>query len=109
MAYDAGLAHRLGDIYANIGGVAEKKMFGGLAFMVNGHMSCGIVNETLMVRVGPGLYADALSRPNARPMDFTGKAMKGFIYVAPEGFESDKDLISWVELSLGFVMTLRPK
>ena len=109
MAYDEGLAHRLGDIYVNIGGVAEKKMFGGLAFMVNGHMSCGIVNDTLMVRVGPDLYTDALNRPSSRPMDFTGKAMKGFVYVAPEGFESDQDLMSWVELSLDFVMTLPPK
>ena len=109
MAYDEGLAHRLSEIYTLIPDVIEKKMFGGLAFMVNGHMSCGIVNDTLMARVGPDLYAEALDRPYARPMDFTGKPMKGFVYVSPEGFESDESLRQWVQLSLGFVMSLRPK
>ncbi len=109
MAFDEGLAHRLSEVYSSVPGVVEKKMFGGLAFMVNGHMSCGIVNDTLMVRVGPKLYAMALERPFSRPMDFTGKPMKGFVYVAPEGFESDEELMSWVQLSLGFVMSLPPK
>ena len=109
MAYDEGLAYRLGEIYTIMPSVVEKKMFGGIVSMVNGHMSCGIVNHTLMVRVGPNLYNEALGRPHARPMDFTGKPMKGFVYVAPEGFESDKELMSWVQLSLDFVMTLPPK
>jgi TfoX/Sxy family transcriptional regulator of competence genes len=109
MAYDEGLAYRLSDIYTAFQGVVEKKMFGGLAFMVNGHMSCGIVNDTLMARVGPDLYAGALDRPHARPMDFTGKPMKGFVYVDPEGFESEEELMSWVQLSLDFVLTLSPK
>ena len=109
MAYDEGLAHRLIEVYDSIPGAVEKKMFGGLAFMVNGHMSCGIVNDNLMARVGPNLYETALERPFARPMDFTGKPMKGFVYVAPEGFESDDQLMSWVQLSLDFVMTLPPK
>ena len=109
MAYDQGLAHRLGEVYSLFPAVVEKKMFGGVAYMVNGHMSCGVVNDTLMVRVGPAQYEDALERPFARPMDFTGKPMKGFIYVAPEGFESDEELMSWVQLSLDFVMTLPPK
>ena len=109
MAYDEGLAHRLSEIYAPIPGVAEKKMFGGLAFMVNGHMSCGVVNDTLMVRVGPELYPQALDRPHSRPMDFTGKPMKGFVYVAPAGFESEEELASWVQLSLDFVTRLAPK
>ena len=84
-------------------------MFGGIAFMANGHMSCGVVKETLMVRVGPDRHGDALVRPHAREMDFTGKPMKGFVYVAPEGFESDEDLAAWVTLSLDFVSTLPPK
>ena len=106
MAYDEGLAYRLGEIYTSFPGVVERKMFGGIAFMVNGHMSCGIVNDTLMARVGPDLYAEALDRPSARPMDFTGKPMKGFVYVSPEGLESDEELMSWVQLSLDYVLTL---
>jgi TfoX/Sxy family transcriptional regulator of competence genes len=109
MPYDEGLAERLREIYSQVDGVTEKRMFGGLAFMVRGHMSCGIVKETLMVRIGPDLYEEALSRPHAREMDFTGKAMKGFVYVSPEGFESDDDLNDWVQLSYEFVSTLPPK
>jgi len=109
MAYDEGLAERLRDIYESAGGAAEKKMFGGLAFMVNGHMSCGVVNDTLMARVGPDAYQRALGLPHAREMDFTGKPLTGFVYVAPVGIESDEALESWVALSLGFVRSLPPK
>ena len=87
----------------------EKKMFGGIVFMVNGHMSCGVDTEKLMVRVGPAQYESALARPFASEMDFTGKSLKGFVYVAPEGFETDEDLNSWVETSLDFVLSLPPK
>ena len=109
MAYDEGLAYRLGETYSIMPDVIEKKMFGGIAYMVNGHMSCGVIKDTLMVRVGPGLYQKALGRPHARPMDFTGKPLTGFVYVDAEGFESDDELMSWVQLSLDFVMTLPPK
>lgn len=109
MAYDEGVAERLRDLYGDAPGVSEKKMFGGLAFLVGGHMSCGVVGETLMVRVGPDAYEDALSRPHARQMDFTGKPMKGFVYVDPAGFASDEALRSWVGLSLDFVSSLPSK
>lgn len=109
MAYDEGVAERLREAYMSLPDVAEKKMFGGIAFMVGGHMSCGVVNDTLMVRVGPDQYDAALRRPHARQMDFTGKPLKGFVYVAPEGFEDDKHLQSWVEMSLAFVCSLPPK
>ena len=109
MAYDEGLAQRLREIYENIPGVVEKKMFGGIAFMVNGHMSCGINDDRLMARVGPDRYEGALARLHARPMKFTGKALKGFVYVDPEGIESDNDLAAWVDLSLAFVHSLPPK
>ena len=91
MAYDEGLAQRLRETYELIPKVVEKKMFGGLAFMVEGHMSCGVVDDTLMARVGPDQYDEALQEPHTRKMDFTGKPLKGFVYVAPEGFESDED------------------
>lgn len=109
MAYDEGLAERLREIFSAHDNVAEKKMFGGMAFMVNGHMCCGVVNDTLMARVGAEEYEAALKRPYARKMDFTGKPLKGFIYVAPEGLESDASLADWVKRSLDFVATLPPK
>jgi len=109
MAYDEGVAQRLREAYENVSNVVEKKMFGGIAFMVNGHMSCGVNKENFMVRVGPEQYEEALRTPHAHEMDFTGKPLKGFIYVAPDGFDSDEGLASWVKLSLNFVTTLPPK
>ena len=92
MAYDEGLAQRLREIFADRYEVEEKRMFGGIAFMLRGHMCCGIVGDTLMVRTGPDHYAEALQQPHAREMNFTGKAMKGFVYVDPAGVEDDADL-----------------
>ena len=109
MAYDEGVAERLREILAGEFDLDEKKMFGGIAFMVNGNMSCGVVSDTLMVRVGPDRYEQALKRPFASEMDFTGKPLRGFVYVAPDGFESDEDLASWVGMSLEFVHSLPPK
>lgn len=106
MPYDEGLAERLRDAYSMTDGVTERKLFGGIVFLVNGNMSCGVVKNTLMVRVGTELYEEALGRPHAREMDFTGRSMKGFVYVEPEGFESDEDLDDWVQLSCRFVSTL---
>lgn len=83
MAYDEGLAQRLREHFADRRGLAEKKMFGGLAFMFRGHMLIGISGEVLMARVGPEQYDSALNHPHARAMDFTGKPMKGFVYVDP--------------------------
>ncbi len=109
MAYDEGVAERLRDAYASVPEVVEKKMFGGIAFMVSGHMSCGVVSDTLMVRVGPHQYEESLAMPYASPMDFTGRPMKGFVYVSPEGFESDEALTFWVSTSLNYVHSLPPK
>jgi len=109
MAYDEGLVERLREVFGDRRDIVEKKMFGGLAFMLSGNMCCGVVGETLMARVGPARYRAALSRPHAREMDFTGKAMKGFVYVDPRGFESDADLQSWVALCETFVDSLPRK
>ena len=109
MAYDEGLAQRLREQFQDRMDVVEKKMFGGLCFMVSSHMCCGIVGDTLMVRVGPDAYEKCLQKEHAREMDFTGKSMKGFVYVAPEGVESDKDLAHWVGISTKFVESLPPK
>ncbi|MFQ5630691.1 MAG: TfoX/Sxy family protein [bacterium] len=109
LAFDVGLAERLREIFQDQPNVREKKMFGGLAFMVNGNMCCGIVSETLMLRVGAEQYDEALARPHARKMAFTGKPMKGMIYVDPDGFAEDADLQDWVQRGLNFVQALPPK
>jgi TfoX/Sxy family transcriptional regulator of competence genes len=84
-------------------------MFGGLAFLVHGNMCVGIVKDDLMVRVGPEAHDRLLRAPHARQMDFTGRPMKGFVYVAPEGYESDADLESWVRHGLAHVSALPRK
>ena len=109
MPYDEGVAERLREAFAGRTDVVEKKMFGGIAFMVSGHMCCGVIGEELMARVGPEQYDMALREPYARQMDFTGKPLKGFVYVGAEGFASDKDLASWIRRCEQFVNTLPPK
>jgi TfoX/Sxy family transcriptional regulator of competence genes len=109
MAYDEALAQRLRKQFAKRKDVEEKKMFGGLCFMLSGHMCCGIVGDTLMVRVGPDNYEQCLNRPHAREMDFTGKAMKGMVYVDAEGFASDSELAHWVNVATRFVASLPAK
>lgn len=109
MAYDEGIAERLRELFARRPGVTEKKMFGGLAFMYRDHMLVGIIGESLMARVGPDAYAAALRRPFAQEMDFTGKPMKGYVYVAPAGYESDEDLKIWVDRCLDFNASLPAK
>jgi TfoX/Sxy family transcriptional regulator of competence genes len=109
MAFDQGLAERIRDLLLPRQGITEKKMFGGLAFMLNGYMFVGILGDTLMARVGPEAYAEALRQPHTREMDFTGKPMKGYVYVAPAGIESDAALETWVNLCAQFVESFPPK
>lgn len=109
MAYDEAVARRVRRTMMAHPGVAEQKMFGGLAFLLRGHMCCGVVGDQLMVRVGSDDYEAALSRPHARPMDFTGKALKGFVYVGPAGFASAADLEGWVSRAARFVSSLPAK
>jgi TfoX/Sxy family transcriptional regulator of competence genes len=96
VAYDEALAERIRAILKDDPRVSERKMFGGIAFMVGGNMCCGIVRDELMVRLGPEKYDDALAQPHARPMDFNGRPMKGMVYVGQPGFASDAGLSSWV-------------
>ena len=109
MACDEGHAERLRDLFADRLVITEKKMFGGLAFMYRGHMHMGIIGDALFARVGPTEYADVLKRPHVREMDFTGKPMKGYVYVDPAGFESDTDLSKWIGLCLRLNESLPPK
>jgi len=109
MAYNEGVAQRLREVFDGRSDIVEKKMFGGIAFMHSGNMCCGITNDVLMARVGADAYEDALRRPCARHMDFTGKPLKGFVYVDPPGFAEDAELREWVTLCEKFTSTLAPK
>ncbi len=106
MAFDEGVAQRLREALSARTDVQEKRMFGGIAFMAHGHMCVGVIGESIMARIGPLQYEQALARPHAREMDFTGRAMKGFVHVDPPGFESDSDLARWVALCERYVDTL---
>lgn len=109
MAFDLYLADRIRNqlqdkhIYFE-----ELKMMGGLCFMVDGKMLCGILhnkkfgNHVMMARIGEAAYETELAKPNCLPMDFTGRHMKGYIYVTPDGYDSDEDLSSWLDLCLAF-------
>lgn len=109
MAYDEGLAQRLRENLADLPGIGEKKMFGGISFLLQGNMACGVIEDDLIVRVGPEGYEEALREEHARPFDFTGRTMKGWIMVGPEGYAEDDDLASWVERGVGFAGSLPPK
>lgn len=109
MAYDESLAERVRSLLNDQDEVFERKMFGGLAFMVGGHMCCGVNQDTLMLRVGPEAHEKVLALEHARPMDFTGRPMKGMVYVEREGFASDTDLAGWIGHALAFITSLPPK
>lgn len=109
MAYDEGLAERIRSVVEGRSGVSEKKMFGGVAFLVHGNMFVGIVKDELMVRVGPERYPAALKHSHVRPMDFTGKPMVGYVFVAPAGLDEDAELERWIELGARFAATLPRK
>jgi len=96
MACDQELAQRVRQVLVDVPGVAERKMFGGLAFMIRGNMFCGVVGQDLMVRVGPDRYQEALAAPHARLMDFTGRPLKGMVYVGVEGCKTDEALRLWM-------------
>jgi TfoX/Sxy family transcriptional regulator of competence genes len=87
----------------------EKKMFGGLAFMVKDRMCCGVVKNDLMVRVIDERYDEALTKPGAREMDFTGRPMRGFVFVSGEGISSEKSLREWLKMGIEFAVTARKK
>lgn len=109
MAFDEGLAERIRVQLSETAGVAEKKMFGGLAFMVRGNMCVGILQSDLMARVGPDQYVSALDQQGAREMDFTGRPMKGMVMVEAAAIAEENDLGAWVARCLAFTDTLPTK
>jgi TfoX/Sxy family transcriptional regulator of competence genes len=109
MAYDEGLAGQIRTLLDGEHGVTEKKMFGGVAFLLDGKMFVGIVKDDLMVRVGQDNNDQALKQPHTRPMDFTEKPMVGYVFVSPDGLSEDAVLERWVRMGLSFVATLPEK
>jgi hypothetical protein len=109
MAYDERLAQRIRTALQGNAHVTEKKMFGGIAFLREGHMFAGVSDAALMARVGKDRYAELLSREHVRPMDFTGRPMQGYVFVDPDGTKTDAQLRFWLERCEQFVATLPPK
>ena len=109
MAYDEILSDRVGALLKGKRSVTRKKMFGGLCFMINGNMACGVEKNKLVVRVGPDDYEKTLKHKHVRKMDFTGKPLKGFIYVMPEGLRRTDFLQRWVDKGIQFAQSLPKK
>ncbi len=108
MAYDEQLSDRVREILADQPEVEEKEMMGGVTYMVNHKMCVGIVKDELMARIDPEIYEEALERKGCRPMDFTGKPMKGWVFIRPEGIDTVKDLEYWIGLALDFNRQAKP-
>jgi TfoX/Sxy family transcriptional regulator of competence genes len=109
MAFDEELADRVRNLLAPRPEVSERKMFGGIAFMVAGNMACGVLGEDLIVRLGEDEAEQALAEDGIRPFDFTGRPMKTTVYVEPERTADDEGLAEWVEAGAGFAASLPPK
>ena len=109
MAYDRNLADRVLERLLGQPGLEQKRMFGGVSFMVQGNFACGVVKDDLCVRVGKDRYEEALASADARPMDFTGKPMAGWVFVGPRGSADDVRLQEWVERGLSNALSLPAK
>ena len=109
MAYDEELAGRVRAVLKKKTEIEERSMFGGLAFLVRDSMCCGVSDASLMARIGRDAYENALEQEHVRPMDFTGRPLKGFVYVEGEALNDEAALEGWIDRCLAFVETLPPK
>jgi TfoX/Sxy family transcriptional regulator of competence genes len=109
VAFSESLAQRIRELLARKRGIEEKKMFGGVGFLLQGNMLVGVWKDSLIARLGPDNYDDALLEPHVREFDITGRAMKGWVLVQPEGVVSDDQLAGWIERALKFVKALPAK
>lgn len=109
MAYNERVANRVREVLASRKSVAEIRMMGGLCFTLRGHMCCGVLKDDLVVRVGFEGYESALAEPHARPMDFTGRPLKGFVFVGPDGYKTARTLARWVLRAIDFAASLPAK
>jgi hypothetical protein len=105
MAYDERLADRVRRLLASRKGISERKMFGGIAFLIDGKICVGVINDELIVRVGRDGHADAMGRKHTRPMDFTGRPMRGMVYVEPAGVARGVALERWIETGVNGART----
>jgi TfoX/Sxy family transcriptional regulator of competence genes len=109
MAYDEQLADRVRELLATTPHITERKMFGGLAFMIAGNMACGIVGPDLMLRLGEDGAEAAVDRPHVRPMDFTHRPMKTMVYIDRPGADTQNALKGWVDTAIAYASSLPPK
>jgi TfoX/Sxy family transcriptional regulator of competence genes len=109
VAYDEGLATRIRELLGGEAGLTEKKMFGGLAMLLNGNMAVGVRNDGMIVRTDPDEHERLLTEPGARQFDLTGRPMKGWIVVDPPGCAEDEDLRRWVDRGVAYARGLPPK
>ncbi len=109
MAYDEGLARQVRELVEKERGYSEKKVFGGIGFLLFGNMACGVIREDLIVRVGAEKYTEALLQPHVELFDMTGRAMTGWVIVKEPGCREDQDLREWVEQGVAYALTLPPK
>lgn len=109
MAYDEDLAQRVRLLMKRRKGFSERKMFGGICFMLHGNMCCGVTRDRLMLRLGEKNAQKALQEPDTKEMDFTGKPLKSMIYVEQAGYESTEDLKYWINQAVKFAQSLPPK
>ena len=109
MAFDESLAARIRDALARKKNIEEKKMFGGIGFLLNGNMLVGVWRNSLIVRVGPDSYEDALLEPHVKEFDITGRPMKGWVLVEPEGVDDGEALKNWIQQAMKFVGKLAAK
>lgn len=109
MAYDAVLAERVRKLLLGRKGITEARVFGGVAYLLNGHMCCGVRDELLLLHVGEERAGRFIQQPHVREIDFTAKAIKGMVSVTVDGYRSDEDLRAWVSRAVAFVVKLPPK
>jgi TfoX/Sxy family transcriptional regulator of competence genes len=109
VAYDEKAVERVRRILARRRGVVERKMMGGVCFMVGGNMCVGVSASSLMVRVGSEAYPALLARPQVRPLEFAGRRPRGFVLIDPPGWRTEASLRAWVQRALDFIATLPPR
>jgi TfoX/Sxy family transcriptional regulator of competence genes len=109
MAYDKALAERIRVFLGQQPALSERKMFGGIGFMLHGNMVCGVIGDRLILRVGRDRYDETLARPHTHVFDNNGRPMRGWVTVSPPGYATDDDLNDWLDQAVGFTTTLAPK
>ena len=109
MVFSEALAQRMREALFDVPNLVEKKMFGGIGFMVRGNMACGVNKDDLIIRVGPDRYQEALDHPHTKVFDMTGRPMTGWIVVLSDGYTSDAELKDWVQQGVDFALSLPPK